>query len=126
MCGRTTFSRQTGVILSPQYPLAYPPSIRCSYTISVRPGHKLVLSPEEMNLPAEGKCRVGDKIIVRQHYRQQESEPLYVLCGSTLFDPIHITNSSAVSLEFSSDCHRSAAPSEGKFKLRFEQIPDFT
>ena len=85
----------------------------------------LVLSTEELNLPAVEQCHVGDKIII-SHQRSQQTEPIFMMCGSTLFQPIHITNSSMVTLEFTSDCHSSASPSEGRFKLRFEQIPDFT
>ena len=85
----------------------------------------LILSTEELNVPARDNCRVGDKIIVR-HMRAGQLEPLFVLCGTRLFKPIYITNTSLVTLDFSSDCHCSMAASEGRFKLRFEQIPDFT
>ena len=83
----------------------------------------VTLSTEVLELPGSRDCRVGDRITV-SHDRQRD--PLYVLCGSELFQPVHIINSSLVTLKFSSDCHSSAYLSEGRFKLRFEQIPDFT
>lgn len=124
-CGRTRFSRQTGIILSPHYPLAYPPDLSCTFQIDVRPGNMLVLSTEELNIPATGNCHAGDKIIVK-HFRENDLEPLFVLCGTSLFYPIYIRDSSQVTLDFTSDCHCTNRASEGRFKLRFEQIPDFT
>ena len=86
----------------------------------------LVISTEEMNVPAQKNCRIGDKIIVTRQLHSQQLEPLFVLCGKTLFQPISITNSTAVILDFTSDSHNPSSVSEGRFKLRFEQIPNFT
>ena len=85
-CGRTRFSRQTGIILSPHYPLAYPPDLSCTFQIDIRPGNMLVLSTEELNIPATGNCHAGDKINVK-HFRENDLEPLFVLCGTSLFYP---------------------------------------
>ena len=85
----------------------------------------LVLSTEEMDIPSQESCHRGDKIIV-SHKVTEQLEPLFVLCGTSLFEPIFISSSSLVSLAFTSDCHCSRDPSEGRFKLRFEQIPDLT
>ena len=88
----------------------------------------LVLSTEEMDVPSQENCHRGDRIIV-SHKVTVQLEPLFVLCGTTLFEPIFISNSSLVSLNFSSGPggpSGPSGPSGGRFKLRFEQIPDFT
>ena len=82
----------------------------------------VVLSTEELELPASSDCRVGDRLTISH----QHQDPLYVMCGSELFQPVELTNISLVTIHFTSDCHTSAHLSEGRFKLRFEQIPDFT
>ena len=127
-CGRTTYSRQSGIITSPHYPLPYPAELQCHYTIQVRTGHYVVLSIEELDLPTEdSQCQHGDRIIVKRTLEGQPSEALFVMCGSQRFRPIFISDSTLqqVTLKFSSDCNSSKRKSEGTFKLRFEQIPAF-
>ena len=92
----------------------------------MRAGHVVVLSTEELNLPAQDRCRYGDRILVKRTRGSQPAQPLFVLCGTRLFRPIFITDSTLVTLDFTSDCFTAQAPSEGRFKLRFEQIPSFT
>lgn len=86
----------------------------------------VVLSTEELNLPALDRCRYGDRIIVKRARDSQPPQPLFVLCGTRLFRPIFIMDSTLVTLDFTSDCFTARAPSEGRFKIRFEQIPSFT
>ena len=84
----------------------------------------LVLSTEEMNIPAHPYCATGDRIILHcQRQAGQQPEAQFVLCGTRLFYPIYLRNCSHVILDFTSDQHDPWVVSEGRFKLRFEQIP---
>lgn len=118
-CGRVRFGRPMELITSPHYPLQYGQNVFCKYEIYIRRDHDLVLTTEEIDLPATADCSTGDKLLVTAKFPgSKQPKPLTVFCGQNTHAPYTIRGSRKVTLEFSSDYIR-----EGKFLIRAQQIP---
>ena len=121
-CGpRREYTLPTGIITSPQYPLKHSPRERCEYEIVVRPRHELILSTRLMQLPSSADCSQGDVIeVLKKHGATSSYKRLTYLCGNENYAPLIIRNSTHILLKLSSGYIRG-----GKFKLRYEQIPEY-
>ena len=103
-CGPfTRYTQRHGRITSPQYPLEYRPRERCSWTIEIaEPNMQVVLTVEEIDMPATRLCRRGDRLLVSGK-RGSQLTPLAVFCGRQPFLPYRISGYNEVVLMFSSD-----------------------
>ena len=97
------YTQRHGRITSPQYPLEYRPRERCSWTIEIAPPNtQVVLTVEEIDVPATPLCRRGDRLLVSGR-RDSELTPLAVFCGRQPFLPYRVSGFSEVVLDFRSD-----------------------
>ncbi|CAN7946255.1 unnamed protein product [Ixodes hexagonus] len=115
-CGKTLVRTEKARLTSPNYPLAYPPRIRCSYKVlPARPGVCAVLMSFE-DLDIEGSppnCERGDV------FRVPSTGDSF--CGVTPPDSLVLPlPQDGLGLEFSSDMERAGVG----FALRLAQIPN--
>ncbi len=74
-----------------------------------------------MNLPSSVDCLEGDTIqVMTKSHPDEDYRRMTRLCGRENYAPFTIRNSTHVLLKFT-----SSFINEGKFKLRYEQLPSF-
>ena len=91
-CNRV-LTEYNGLILSPGYPESYPPSLDCSFKISLdEPSLKLALFFTKFDLESSANCA--------NDYLQIDSQPK--ICGQQLPDP-YFKNSNQIDIRFRSN-----------------------
>lgn len=118
-CGRKYFSHPLGIIASPQYPLKYGAQTTCVYIIKVKPHHDIELTVRDIDLPATADCSYGDRIMVGKRVGQKLAY-MTVFCGQKerSIRPYRVRGAEFVVLQFTSDYMM-----DGRFKIRYQQIP---
>lgn len=118
-CGPlSTYTRPKGTITSPQYPLQYRPRDECQWRIKVIPGKEVVLTMNEIDMPAQRDCRYGDYLLVSGTQGGVTTE-FGVYCGTRDFKPYRISGEyDEIVLKFHSN-----SKFQGKgFNLEYEQV----
>ncbi|KAI8440547.1 hypothetical protein MSG28_001789 [Choristoneura fumiferana] len=96
-CGGT-FTSEEGTIASPNFPLPYPVSSDCEWTLSTSPGNRVYVVFEKLDLEFSEGCN-EDYLELREN---DGAGPLIdVYCGNTI--PTNITKASKIYLKFHSD-----------------------
>jgi hypothetical protein len=57
--------QSSGIIKSPKYPANYPASTTCEWDVSVRPGRKITVSFDNMQIASDMPACSQDYVIVR-------------------------------------------------------------
>eukprot|EP00731_Ephydatia_muelleri_P034842 Em0081g7a len=116
-CGPwSVYTRPTGIITSPYYPLPYRPNESCLWQIGVASGYNLILTVLKFDIDC-----LGDNVEVNG-VEEETSFLLISLCSRSALGQIFVINGvSTVLLTFTS--HNSTESNTG-FVIRYEQIPD--
>lgn len=119
-CGpRLVYNLQTAIIVSPNYPMNYNAREMCKYEIKVSPGHDVILTVLEIDMPSRSDCTGGDRLLVKKTVKGSKmEEDLTVYCGNRQYSRFVVQNATSVFLVFKSDHRRG-----GTFKLRYNQVP---
>ncbi|XP_053622099.1 cubilin homolog [Plodia interpunctella] len=96
-CGGT-FTSESGVITSPNYPSPYPNNADCEWTLKTSPGNKVSISILMLNIEYSEECN-EDYLEIREH--DGAGQLLGIYCGNIL--PINTTAASELYIKFKSD-----------------------
>ncbi|XP_046451773.1 cubilin-like isoform X2 [Daphnia pulex] len=111
--------QSSGIIKSPKYPANYPASTTCEWDVSVRPGRKITVSFDNMQIASDMPACSQDYVILRNG--DSVDSPVLGsgrLCGNSIPTSALVTTGNKLHIKFVSDGQTNSAG----FQLRFEEV----
>eukprot|EP00795_Rhopilema_esculentum_P012904 gene12904-3657_t len=99
-CG-SSLTGSGGVLLSPNYPVNYPPNLDCTWEITVDENKFILLQFEDIDIENDSGCSY-DKLLVQEKSDGSKFKTTGKFCGSKVPKPFQ-TNSNLAKILFTSD-----------------------